>query len=141
MIIHPRHFVRFIDGRAGNEINIAFLPGELGAHLQTLETDVKLRRDYARKVFLKHQMTYQGFEYIQETIDRGMCILEGSNHLRFLYVKDNVRPEIYFLLLKTDATRRELWLVTFHKLRKRQFSDRTDPKTIIRYHLESEFTG
>jgi hypothetical protein len=141
MIIFPRHFVRFIDGRAGNVINIAFLPGELGAHIHTLETNVRLRLDYARKLLHKHKVRYEIFEFIQETIDKGMCIKEGAHHLRFLYVRDNVRPEIYFLLIKTDATFRELWLVTFHKLRRKQFSDRTDPNAIIRPHAEPDFMG
>ena len=70
-----------------------------------------------------------------------MCLLEDDHHLRFLYVRDNVRPEIYFLLLKTDKSRRELWLVTFHKLRKKQFTDRLDPERIIRAHMEYEFMG
>jgi hypothetical protein len=79
MIIHPRHFVRFIDGRAGSSIEIAFLPGQLGVFIHTLETSVRLRLDYARKLLIKHKWRYEGFEYIQETIDNGMCILESSH--------------------------------------------------------------
>lgn len=140
MIIQPRHFVRFIDGRVGDRINIAFLPGALGTQIHTLETAVSLRRDYALKL-LSHGVKFEGFSYIQDTIDHGMCLLEDDHHLRFLYVRDNVRPEIYFLLLKTDKSRRELWLVTFHKLRKKQFTDRLDPERIIRAHMEYEFMG
>jgi hypothetical protein len=100
MIIQPRHFVRFIDGRAGNQINIAFLPGELGARINTLQTSVSLRLDYARKI-MGHRIKYEGFVQIQDTIDNGICMIEDEYRLTFLYVKDNVRPEIHFLLLKT----------------------------------------
>ena len=141
MIIHPRHFIRFLDGRGGNAINIAFLPGDLGACIQTLETSVKLRLDYAKKLLTKHKVRYQGFEYIQEAIDNGMCIQENETHLRFLYAKDNVKPEIYLLVVKTDARRKELWLVTFHKIGKRQFSAKTAPKAVIRLHMERDFSG
>src|SRR5271168_641699 len=107
MIIQPRHLVRFLDGRAGDQISIAFLPGALGGHIHTLQTTVSLRLEYARKL-LKHGVRYEGFFHIQDTIDSGMCMIEDDHHLRFLYVKDNIHPEIYFLLLKTDKSRREL---------------------------------
>lgn len=140
MIIHPRHFIRFIDGRAGDRINIAFLPGALGAHIATLQTDVFLRLDYARKL-IRHGIKYEGFAYIQDTIDNGMCLLEDNYRLKFFYVRDNIRPEIYFLLLKTDRARRELWLVTFHRIRTKQFTNRLTPSQIIREHVEREFMG
>jgi hypothetical protein len=140
MIIQPRHFVRFIDGRAGNQINIAFLPGSLGGHILTLQTAVSLRLDYARKL-IRHGVMYEGFSYIQDTIDNGMCLIEDEYRLKFLYVRDNIQPEIYFLLLKTDRSRNELWLVTFHRIRQKQFTGRLDPESIIREHSEREFMG
>jgi hypothetical protein len=140
MVPQPRHFVKFMDGRAGDRISIAFLPGALGAYINTLQTDVSLRLDYARKL-ISHGIKYEAFLYVQETIDNGMCMLEDAYHLRFLYVRDAIRPEIYFLLLKTDRSRRELWLVTFHRLRKKQFSNRIDPGKIIRPHAEQKFMG
>ena len=132
--------MRFIDGRAGKQVAIAFPPGSLGAHIRTLETSVSLRLDYARKLLL-HGMKYEGFDYIQETIDNGMCLIDDEYRLRFLYVKDSIKPEIYFLLLKTDRTRKEVWLVTFHKLRKKQFEDRIERDKIIREHVERDFMG
>lgn len=141
MIIQPRHFVRFIDGRGGDQTTVAFLPGELGAYLHTLQTTVSLRLDYARKLLLKHQIKYEAFSHVQTAIDCGICIIEDKYHLRFLYVRDNIKPEIYLLVLKTDRSRRELWLVTFHKLRKKQFTERLEPSQIIRPHQEAEFMG
>jgi hypothetical protein len=140
MIIQPRHFVRFIDGRAGDQISIAFLPGELGARIYTLQTNVSLRLDYAKKL-VRHRIRYEGFSEIQNTIDNGMCMIADEYRLKFLYVKDQVRPEIYFLLIKTDSTRSELWLVTFHRVKKKQFTSRLDPSSIIRPHAEREFMG
>ena len=140
MFIQPRHFVRFIDGRAGSQIDIAFLPGELGAHIQTLQTSVSLRLDCARKL-LRHNIKYEGFEYIQETIDSGICLVEDEYRIKFLYMKDPVRPEIYFLLLKAEKFRRELWLVTFHRIHAKQFSARLNRAQIVRPHAEPDFMG
>ena len=96
--------------------------------------------DYARKL-RRHDIKYEGFSYIQETIDNGMCLIESDYQLKFLYVRDRVLPEIYFLLLKTDRHRRELWLVTFHKIRVKQYMNRLNPKNIIREHAEPDFMG
>ena len=83
----------------------------------------------------------KAFRRFQNTIDNGMCMIADEYRLKFLYVKDQVRPEIYFLLIKTDTTRSELWLVTFHRVKKKQFTSRLDPGSIIRPHAEREFMG
>jgi hypothetical protein len=140
MIIQPRHFVRFIDGRAGQRIAIAFLPGALGAHIGTLQTTVSLELSYARKL-LRHGLTYEGFDQIQDTIDNGLCLREGNSRLSFLYIRDEVRPELYFLHLKTARMGSDLWLVTFHKIRQKQFNKRLTVGPIVREYLEREFMG
>jgi hypothetical protein len=83
MIIQPRYFVRFLDGRASDRINIAFLPGALGGHIRTVQTDFMMRRDYALKL-MKRKTNFQEFGEVQNTIDNGHCILDGPRHLAFL---------------------------------------------------------
>ncbi len=139
MIIHPRHFVRFIDGRASDHVVIAFLPGHLGAHIGTLQTDVRLRRDYALKLLAK-RIGYHGFEEIQNTIDKGWCIKEDEFHLTFVYMKTSYKPEYFFLALKTDRKRSELWLVTFFRMKHAQVRRRLKAGPVIRPH-ESEWDG
>jgi len=140
VIIQPRHFVRFIDGRAGDKVVIAFLPGYLGGHLKTLQTDISLRRDYALKL-IRHGVNYQGFDEIQNTIEKGYCLQNDPLHLYFLYVREMSQPEIYFLLIKTDKMRQELWLVTFHRIRQKQFDKRLLKRFLLREHGEDEFMG
>jgi hypothetical protein len=139
MIAYPRLFVRFLDGRLGNQIRVASIPGALTAGLGTLQTEVMLRRDYAQKLLAK-KTGYSGFEEIQNTVDKGFCLREGRYHLAFIYIKDRVRPEIYFLLVKTDKRRQELWLVTFHRIKRKQFNQHFKAKFVLREH-EEEFMG
>lgn len=80
------------------------------------------------------QNLYSGFHEIQNTIDNGLCMAEGPHHLAFLYVKDRFKPEIYFLLVKTNKRRNELWLVTFHRLQLEQYTKRLKPTRIVRRH-------
>ena len=140
MIIYPRHFVRFIDGRAGKQIQIAFVPGALARLLGTLEVNVMLRLDYAHKI-IKHKIYYEGFGEIQNTIDNGLCMREAVNELSFLYVKDPVTREIYYLVIKTNESRRELWLKTFYRIRKPQYAKKLRPNRILREHAERDFMG
>jgi hypothetical protein len=140
MIIHPRHFVRFLDGRAGQTVTIAFLPGELGAHIGALQTNVSLRIDYAHKL-LKRKLTYEGFELIQQTIDEGLCIMESYNRLSFLFIRDESSHEIWFLHLKSAQRGDELWLVTFHRISKNQLTRRLNAGVVLRAHFEREFMG
>lgn len=135
MIIFLRHFIRFIDGRAGDRIVIAFLPGSLGGHIGTLQTNVSIRRDYAKKL-LRRGIDSTKFEHIQATIDNGYCLVPKPLHLSFLYYRGEMHPEIYFLLLKTDRTLKELWLVTFHRIKPKQYNRRLSQGTLIREHSE-----
>ena len=97
-----------------------------------------LDRDYATKLIKKHRIDRWQFEEIQNTIDKGICILEPPNKVLFLYVKDKIRPVIYTLIVKTDYTRNALWLVTFHRIKKEQFTKRLRPDQIIRSHVEDD---
>lgn len=140
MILQPRHFVRFIDGRAGNKVAIAYLADNLGKYLRTVTTDVSLRLDYAQKLNRRHQMTYEGFSEIQNTIDRGYCLQSDQKHLQFIWMKEQFKPEIYFLLLKSTSDCRELWLVTFHRLKRPQLNARLRSGQIVRDH-DGDFAG
>ena len=137
MIVPPRRFVSFLDGRGENPTPVAFLTGALGGYLGTLETIVKLERVYGWKL-LRHGINYNLFGEIQKTIDNGICMFEPTYRLSFLYVPDPIKPVIYFLMIKTDRTRRELWLVTFHRIKREQYPKRLKPRQIIRPHAEDE---
>ncbi len=90
---------------------------------------------------MKRRLSYEAFSEIQGAIDNGLCMHEDAFHLSFLYVKNRSLREIYFLLIKTDRTRKELWLVTFHRLKQKQYPQRLKPRLIIREHAEDEFMG
>jgi hypothetical protein len=80
MLLHPRHFVGFLDGRYGDVQRIAFIPGELTRQIGTLESHLLIRRDYALKLQRKHQLRYEHFEMIQPTIERGYAVIDGNKN-------------------------------------------------------------
>lgn len=137
MIISPRHFVRFVDGRAGKRLIVAYLPGALASQLGTSQSDVTLTIEYARKLVHKHKIAYTKFDEIQNTIDHGYCLKEDDRHIYFLYMPDlSFSDIIYVLVIKTDAANSGLWLKTFHRITKKQFDKRLQKGRIIRNHTE-----
>ncbi len=103
-----------------------------------METEVKLGREYAKKFVKNRRTKFEGFSEIQNTIDRGICMQLDRHHLGFLWVKDRVKPEVYFLLIKTNGKRDELWIVTFYRLKKKQYTKKLDPYAVIRQHYDDD---
>jgi len=136
MILAPRHFVRFLDGRAGEVATIASLPLDLGAHMPTQAGDVRIRRDYALKLMQRHRMTYEKFQLIQSAIDNGWCFKTKANHLEFVYIHDTGAGshKQYTLVLKSARWGQETWLVTFFRSQPQQLRTKQRKGTLIRSH-------
>lgn len=132
----PRHFVRFLDGRAGKEISIAFLSGGMGRFLSTSTTDIRLSLEYAQKLNLKHRMTLEKFEFVQDAIDHGYCFEAMGRRLEFVYVRNDVATEIYCAVIKSAAPGNELWLVTFHRIQLAQLEKKRRALHMVRDHQE-----
>ena len=90
MKLHPRQFVRLIDGRLTSPATIAFLPGHLGAQIACTASDVQITRDYARKIMETHSLRYKHFSLIQPIIDKGWCVKAKDNHLEFYHDDDRI---------------------------------------------------
>jgi hypothetical protein len=114
--LYPRHFVRFLDGRMGTIATIAFLPGDLGAWIGCLVTEVKITHEYALKVFRKHKLKYEDFSLIELAIERGWCICPKKNFLELLYCEDRIPGRWFVLVLKSAKGGSECWIVTLHRL-------------------------
>lgn len=134
MLLLPRYFVRFLDGRMGEKAVIAFLPLDLGAHMPTLACNVTVAREYALKLQLKHKLKYEHFCIIQKAIDFGYCVRHKKNHLEFLYIDDKKFNSCFNLVLKSAAERQETWLVTFFRCRREQIDSHLKRGQLIRAH-------
>ncbi len=135
-----------LDGRAGDRAVIAFLPGDLGGHIQALSTDVLIGRDYAVKLLRKHRLGYEHFAVIQPAIDRGICIKsEKSGHIEFLYADQKIFGSRFLLVLKVAASGQEVWLMTFFRTNDGQIKSKLkrarQSGSIIRQAIEDEWDG
>ena len=138
MIIPPRQFVSFMDGRIGESIRIAELPGNLAAQIHCTTVDVLIGREYARKIIDKHKLGYHHFSIIQLAIDRGWCRLDFGK-LQFLY-EDNTRYDTPFrLAIKAARQGTELWVATLHKCRRSQVTSLLSRGDVLRLHCPDEF--
>lgn len=133
MLLHPRHFMRFLDGRYGSVQAIAFIPGQFARQIGVLTSELRIRRDYALKLQRDHGLRYEQFQLIQPAIDEGYVLLDDKNQLVFLYVH-NVRD---FYRLAVKGTRQdELWLLTFHRIRQLQFDSLLRRNRLLREPLD-----
>ncbi len=125
-----------MDGRAGDVATIAFLPLDLGAHMPTQASDVRIRRDYALKLMQRHRMTYEKFLLIQQAIDNGWCFKAKANHLEFVYIHNDSGGghKQYTLVLKSARWGQETWLVTFFRSQKQQLRAKQRKGSLIRGH-------
>lgn len=126
--------VRFLDGRMGKTIPVAFLPLDLGAYMPTTQCEVRLEFDYAHKLKNKHQITYRQLNVIQKCIDFGWCIRHKKNHLEFIYCADQIGKVYYLLVLKSARSATETWLVSFYRIRPKQHTSHLKRGTLIRSH-------
>lgn len=113
MILHPRHFVSFIDGRYGEVQTIAYVPGEFTRLIGSLSSDLMCGRQYAIKLNRKHGLPYEKFQLIQPAIDHGY-VKQVGNDLEFLYFDDSDPGHPYLLAIK-PVGRNEIWLKTFYR--------------------------
>jgi hypothetical protein len=145
MLLYPRQYVRFLDGRMGNMAIVAFLPGHLAAQMPTLSTDVRIGREYAQKLWAKHGLGHGSFRLFQPAIDHGWCAKSRDNGLDFIYI-DSSRayidargePVRFILGLKSARGGQETWVTTLHPSTEQQVRRRlrraTDSGRLIRAH-------
>jgi len=113
VLLHPRQFVSFIDGRMGDVATFAHVPGEFSRQIGSLSSDLQCTREYAMKLFQKHKLPYEKFQLIQPSIDLGHVRIVRKD-LEFVYYDDSDPGPPYLLVVKAVG-RDELWLRTFYR--------------------------
>jgi hypothetical protein len=134
MLLTPRDFVRFLDGRLGQVQQIAFVPGEFTRLIGTLESKLLLDREYALKLQRKHNLRYEHFEMIQPTIDRGYAVIDGGRNLVFAYDDQERFHRPFRLAVKSNRAKNELWLRTFHRIGVRQMNSMVRRWPLVKNH-------
>jgi hypothetical protein len=138
MRLHPRQFVRFIDGRLASPTTIASLPAELGVKMGCSSINIQITRDRARKIMTEHRLRYEHFSLIQRAVDHGWCVRFKDNQLEFCYDDDEVFGGSFVLVLKSTKWGTECWVVTFFRARpfyiRSKLRRATRTGTVIRYH-------
>lgn len=113
--VFPRQFVRFIDGRADREIDIAPLPRSIGLHMSCTAPSIRLRLDYAKKVLEKHRLVLAHFSIIPRIIQDGWCVRNEKGHLELYYEDAEVFGAWFLIVIKSAKWGTECWLVTFFR--------------------------
>ena len=138
MFLYHRQYIRFLRGQGPSVAVVAFLPGDLAARVPTLSTEVRLGRDYAKKIWEKHRLGHEHLGLIQPMIDDGWCTKSRADGLDFLYVDDRRRPARYILGIKGAKRGHETWVTTLYAVNedevRRRLRRANKEGTLIRSH-------
>ena len=117
MTLHPRQFVRLVDGRLASPATIAALAGHLGACIGCTTSEVRITREYAQKIIHEHGLKYEHFSLVQPIINRGWCVKLKENHLEFYYEDEQIFGGNFTFVLKSAKWGTECWAVTLFRAR------------------------
>ncbi len=114
MFLSHRQYIRFLTGGLSNVAVVAFLPGDLAAHMPTLSTGIRIDGSYAKKIWQKHGLGHDVLGLVQQMVSTGWCTKSRPNQLDFLYVDTRSIPKHYVLGIKAAKRGHETWITTLH---------------------------
>ena len=113
--MNVRDWTAFIRNGAGRTLKVAQLAPELTQAAGAVSNIVHIEHSYAVKCTVEHQLLPAHFPMLDETIDRGIVYLDGTQHLVFFHFDEYMWNRWFRVTVKRCNQRRLLWLVTFHK--------------------------
>lgn len=96
-------------------LKLAQLSKELTDAVGAVSNVVHVNHEYAVKCAVDHQLLAAHFPMLDETIDRGMVLRDGNQHLVFFHFDPYVWNRWFRVTIKRCNEREMLWLSTFHK--------------------------
>jgi hypothetical protein len=75
---------------------------------------VHIEHSYALKVIEKHQLTADHLPMIDETIDQGAVVQDGTQHLAFFHFDEYRWKQWFRVTLKRCNLQRLIWFNTLH---------------------------
>ena len=138
MTLHPRQFVRLVDGRLASPATIALLPGHLGARIGCTTNEIRITKEYATKILQEHRLKFEHFSLVQPIVDRGWCVKLKENHLEFYYDDDQIFGGNFTFVLKSTKWGTECWAVTLFRARpyyiRSKLKRASTMDTVYQYH-------
>lgn len=113
--MNVRDWTAYLRKRQGRTLRLAQLSADLTQAVGAVSNVVHVDHAYALKCMREHQLLPQHFPMLDETIDRGMVLRDGTQHLVFLYFDEYVFNRWFRVTIKRCNEHRKLWLATFHK--------------------------
>jgi hypothetical protein len=112
---------------------VANLSLALGVFISARTEVVKLERAYAKKIIIRHRLTYEDLSIVQLALENGYCLESAkARHLEFVYYDQRNKP--YVVIVKSARWGEELWLCTAHRSNKLQAKSKTKRQIILRDH-------
>lgn len=113
--MNVRDWKSFIRDGTGTTLRLAQVSDEMAAAVGASDNIVRMEHSYAVKCAEKHGMLPEHFPALDDTIDRGAVLLDGTRHLVFFWFDDFVWKRWFRVTVKRCDAERRLWFSTFHK--------------------------
>jgi hypothetical protein len=130
MRIPRRIFRDLVCDRGPDTIVVANLSVSLGVFISARTEEVRLERAYAKKIILRHRLSYEDLPVVQSAIEWGYCLESPKpRHLEFVYYDQRNKP--YVVIVKSARWGEELWLCTAHRSNRLQAKSKTSRQRVL----------
>lgn len=117
----------FLNSDASGVIIVAKLPTDIQAHLGAKTTRVFLSSQ-TRDTHKKHKWSKEDFSYLQDLLDHGEIRADRNHHIIAAHFNGKWR----YAAVKVTEDGKEIYLSSFHDMRKKQVIDFPNKGTLVR---------
>lgn len=115
-------------------MTVAAIPENVRSFLSATTHEVGMEKDYARKLLVDKQLTYEHLHLIQSAINHGYCVVgKTPNHLDFLFFDE--KGKAWITVIKWAKSGTELWFCTlFYTNDKKYYVAKFRRQRLLREH-------
>ena len=130
--MHPRDWKKFFEVGRDRQIQPAQVPIQIAEYLEASSRNVILHHDYVLKAVKKHNVPFEQFPMIFETIDRGVAIKDKPKHVTFFHYDETEWNRWFQVTIKVAGEDRKIYLCTFYKTKEKEVRRRQKNSEQIR---------
>ncbi|BEV09619.1 hypothetical protein ATDW_01150 [Asticcacaulis sp. DW145] len=130
--MHPRDWKKFFDQGYDREIRPVQVPLPIVNYLGASSRNLIVHHSYVFKALNKHDIPFEQFPMIFETVDHGTAIKDKPRHVTFFHFDKTEWNRWFQVTIKVAGENRDLYLCTFYKTKETEVRRRMKNAEIIK---------
>ena len=127
-----RNWLAFLQAHEPRCIGVCLVDDTIREHLKAQTSLVQIDRGYVLKILTKHMISTDELWRIGATINKGIAIEDKNNRVTFIHEAPSDSGQYFQATIKIAASRNEIYVCTFHRLRPAEKRRRLREARIIR---------